>query len=139
MVSEVVLKKAIAFLDLAAGGSRKYAYGYADNTDARPGTALTAVGLLCRYSIDRWGPVHPGMGEGVMGLLQNGPRAGKPLTDLYYFYYATQVVHNFDGDAWKDWNLGKKTQDGTRKDGMRDWLIDLQVRKDGPNQGSSTY
>jgi hypothetical protein len=138
IVADAVIKKAIAFLNLAGGGSRKAAYGYNDNAGAAPGTSLTAVGLLCRYYIDGWGPDNPGMAEGVAGLMKRAPGAGaaKPALDMYYYYYATQVVHFFEGDEWKNWNEGPKQADGTRKGGMRDWLVELQNKKDGANMGS---
>lgn len=138
IVADAVIKKAISFLNIAGGGSRKAAYGYQDNTGAAPATALTAVGLLCRYYIDGWGPDNAGMSEGVGGLMKRAPAAAaaKPALDMYYYYYATQVVHFFEGDEWKEWNEGKKGADGSRKGGMRDWLVELQNKKDGANQGS---
>ena len=138
VVDERVIKKAIGFLNHAAGGSRKSMYGYADNTGAAPGTALTAVGLLCRYYIDGWGPSHPGMIEGVAGLVKNPPAGSGGIKNMYYYYYATQVVHFFEGDEWKNWNEGPKQADGTRKGGMRDWLIGAQIRKtdDAGKRGS---
>jgi hypothetical protein len=137
------IKKAIDFLNFVSTGSRKAVYGYADPGGA-PGTSLTAVGLLSRYYIDGWGPDNPGMAEGVLGLMRRAPSGTskeprpRPATapDMYYYYYATQVVHFFEGDEWKDWNEGPKQADGTRKGGMRDWLIELQIKKDGANQGS---
>jgi hypothetical protein len=132
------IKKAVEFLNRVSGGSRKATYGYTTPPGA-PGTALTAVGLLCRYYIDGWGPDNAGMAEGVQGLLQrNPPRFGtKALGNMYYYYYATQVVHFFEGEAWRTWNEGPKDpQTGKRTGGMRDWLINLQVTKDGPNYGS---
>jgi hypothetical protein len=136
-VDERVIKKAIHFLNLASSGSKKAAYGYKDKIGAAPGTALTAVGLLCRYYIDGWGPDHAGLAEGVVGLSKNGPEYNtKTLSNLYYYYYATQVVHFFEGDQWREWNDGPKQADGTRKGGMRDWLVDTQLKADGANQGS---
>ncbi|MBN9120219.1 MAG: hypothetical protein J0I06_13835 [Planctomycetes bacterium] len=131
-----VMKKAVAFLNLAAGGSRKSMYGYQDNAGAAPGTALTAVGLLCRYYIDGWGPSHPGMIDGVAGLVKHGPIGKGQVRNMYYYYYATQVVHFYEGEDWKNWNEGPKGADGTRKGGMRDWLVGEQIRKDGANLGS---
>ena len=63
---------------------------------------------------------------------------GKPKTvpDMYFYYYATQVVHFFEGDEWKLWNEGPKQKDGTRKGGMRDLLIELQHKKAGATEGS---
>lgn len=143
VIDPKVIKKAVEFLNHAGAGSRKSAYGYNDSAGARPGTALTAVGLLCRYYIDGWGPDNPGMAEGVVGLMNRAPggttanpRANRPQLDMYFYYYATQVVHFFEGEEWKDWNEGPKGPDGVRRGGMRDWLIELQDKKDGPNQGS---
>jgi hypothetical protein len=138
IVSDAVIKKAINFLDkFAAAGSLKDAYGYQDNAGAKPGTSLTAVGLLSRYYIDKnWGPENPGMAKGVIGLMTRAPGVNKPAMDMYFYYYATQVVHFFEGDEWKTWNEGPKQADGSRMGGMRDWLIDLQFKKEGANNGS---
>ncbi len=130
IVDERVIKKAVAFLNHAAAGSRKSMYGYADSAGAQPGTGLTAVGLLCRYYLDAWGPSHPGMIDGVAGLVKNPPTPGGGLRNMYYYYYATQVVHFYEGDDWKNWNEGPRKDDGTRKGGMRDWLITSQIKKD---------
>jgi hypothetical protein len=136
VVDPRVIKKAIDFLNLAGGGSRKAAYGYNDNAGAAPGTALTAVGLLSRYYIDKWGPETAGMAEGVLGLMKRKPVKTTAAPDMYYYYYATQVVHFFEGDEWKEWNEGPKGPDGMRVGGMRDWLISLQKKQEGANQGS---
>jgi hypothetical protein len=136
VVDDRVIKKAITFLNNVSAGSKKSMYGYATRDNAAPGTALTAVGLLCRYYIDGWGPNHPGMTDGVGGLMKSPPVGSGALKNLYYYYYATQVAHFFEGDEWKTWNEGPKAADGTRKGGMRDWLISQQVRKDGKNLGS---
>jgi hypothetical protein len=137
VVDDRVIKKAIKFLDSAAGGSRKSMYGYADNAGAAPGTALTAVGLLCRYYIDAWGPSHPGMIDGVAGLTKNPPVGNGQVRNMYYYYYATQVVHFYEGEDWKNWNEGVKGADGVRKNGMRDWLVGQQVKKGAdPTHGS---
>lgn len=144
VVPDVTIKNAIKFLDFASPpGSKKDVYGYTDNTGAAPGTALTSVGLLCRHYIDGWDASNTSMTSGVKGLMARSPggtsdkpRPNKPPLDMYYYYYATQVVHFYEGADWKDWNEGPKVADGTRKGGMRDWLIGLQEKGDGANQGS---
>lgn len=139
VVDKRVIDNAIRFLNLASKGSRKSMYGYTDNSGAQPGTALTAVGLLCRYYIDGWGPDNGGMAEGVQGLMKRAPNpdgTAKAVPDMYFYYYATQVVHFFEGEEWKQWNEGTKQKDGTRKGGMRDLLIATQVTKPGSNEGS---
>ncbi len=135
-VDERVFKKAVGFLDFAAAGPRKAMYGYQDNAKAAPGTALTAIGLLCRYRIDGWGPTHPGMIDGVAGLAKNGPPGTGNVRDLYYFFFATQVVRRSGGADWSNWSEGPKGADGTRKGGMRDWLVGEQVTKAGADFGS---
>jgi hypothetical protein len=137
VVDDRIIKKAIGFLNHAAGGSRKSMYGYADSAGAAPGTPLTSVGLLCRYYIDGWGPSHPGMIDGVAGLMKNPPVGTGGVRNMYYYYYATQVAHFYEGDDWKTWNEGPKGADGTRKGGMRDWLVNTQIKKDdGAKLGS---
>jgi hypothetical protein len=146
------------FLDRVSSGSLKAVYGYQQPT-GRPGTSLTAVGLLCRYYIDGWGPNNAGMAEGVIGLFgtpkadatgtQTRPptdRARAPKTapqvkqnsstpDMYYYYYATQVVHFSGGPEWQEWNEGPKDAAGKRQGGMRDWLVTIQSQN-GVDSGS---
>jgi hypothetical protein len=108
-------------------------YGTFDRTDAKHGTTPTAVGLLCRSSIDGWGPEHPGMIDGVAGLMKNPPATNR---DPLYLYFATQVLYRYGPDDWKIWNEGPKADDGTRMGGMRDILVKTQNRKDGSMLGS---
>jgi hypothetical protein len=123
-VPPATIKRAVEFLDKVSGGSRKETYGYSTGPGSR-GTSLTAVGLLCRYYTG-WAPNAAGYAKGVADLLQVKPPK-KVALDMYYYYYATQVVHFYEKDEWhKQWNPR-----------MRDWLIELQDKKDGsPNYGS---
>ncbi len=114
-VDPKVLEKTMKFLDSVASGSSKYKYGYNDVNSARPG--LSAVGLLCRYYLNGWGPQNAGMKDGAAYLLKEHPPEKEKEFDLYYYYYATQVMHFVEGDAWhKDWNPK-----------MRDMLIGKQI------------
>ena len=123
-VDKKSLQEASKFLDSLSSGSAKAQYGY--TTAGRGSLSMTAVGLLSRYYLDGWGPNHPGMATGV-GLLLKGHPPGNGALDLYYYYYATQVVHFYEGAEWhKEWNPA-----------MRDRLIGLQVPQDkGPLAGS---
>ncbi len=108
------LDKAKKFLDKVADGSKKSAYGYADGKTTSP--TLSAVGLLCRYYVDGWGPVHPGMADGVDRLRKQWMPT-ETRFDMYYYYYATQIMHFHEGDVWhKEWNPK-----------MRDMLLKLQT------------
>jgi len=113
VVDKRVMEKARSFLDSVAQGSNKAKYGY-KGPQGTP--TLTSVGLLCRYYLDGWGPNNPGMADGVEYLRKSiMPGKGKKF-DMYYYYYASQVMHFHDGAIWKEWNVL-----------MRDWLIGLQV------------
>jgi Squalene-hopene cyclase C-terminal domain len=83
-------------------------YGYM-NTAARPTT--TAVGLLLRMYTG-WPREHIGLRRGVNLLSKWRPSP----TDLYYDYYATQVMSHYGGTKWERWNKA-----------MRDYLIKTQA------------
>jgi hypothetical protein len=92
-------------------------YGY---TGPGQGQATTAVGLLCRMYLG-WKKDHPGIEKGIEFLDKTGPSKG----NMYYNYYATQVMHHYEGEQWKKWN-------GV----MRDFLVNTQEKANGPLQGS---
>lgn len=80
-----------------------------------PSNGMTGVGLLCNQYLG----VHrdsPMMIEGVRYLASNLPDPGKP--DVYYWYYATQAMHNVPGPDWDTWNRR-----------MRRVLIESQVQE----------
>ena len=84
----------------------------------QPGTmtteCMTAVGLLCSQYLGM-ARTDPRMIAGTSCLTQNAPNVrGHYLYDddqinltgrnIYYWYYATQVMHNQPGPAWDKWN-----------------------------------
>jgi hypothetical protein len=91
-------------------------YGYM-STDPRRTT--TAIGLLCRMYAG-WGHDHPTLHQGVTYLDQWGPSE----SNVYYNYYATQVMFHWQGSDWKRWNQQ-----------MRDRLVAAQAI-DGHEAGS---
>jgi hypothetical protein len=108
-------KEANKFLESVSSDSGAK-YGYRDRTVSQ---TLTPVGLLSRYYMGEMGPRHPAFGRGVDFLKQFPPT--KNYFDMYYYYYATQVVHFYEGPDWhKFWNPK-----------MRDLLIDLQNKAGG--------
>ena len=84
------------------------------------GQACTAIGLLAQMYLG-WKPDHPGLVQGTDLLLRRKPNPN----DLYYSYYATQVMHHYGGEKWEAWNKG-----------MRDALIRTQVTAEGHEKGS---
>jgi len=115
-VPPVTVRKASAFLDSvqAQGGAQ---YGYTGPQAGRPAT--TAIGLLCRMYLG-WKKNNPALQRGVKWLSQQGP----DKSNVYYNYYATQVLRHWGGQEWKKWNAQ-----------MRDYLVRTQARK-GHERGS---
>lgn len=99
------------FLDFVSTNKGAY-YGYDEPTAKIDGRhATTAVGLLCRMYMGV-PKESPGIQEGVQLLSKRGPST----SDLYYSYYATQVLRQNGGPEWEKWNTK-----------MRDDLIKIQV------------
>lgn len=117
-VSTRVLRSVREFLRSASGDQDGSTYKY---TPASPAAtnAMTAVGLLCRMYLG-WGRDHEPLQKGVQRLSAVGPSR----SDMYYNYYATQVLHHWGGEPWKKWNLA-----------LREQLVRTQVN-DGPAAGS---
>jgi hypothetical protein len=83
------------------GGSR-----YAYQPNAAPRIAMTAEGLLCRQYIG-WAKDDLRLVRGMDELLRN------PIDwdrgNVYYWYYATQVLHHAGGKEWYQWNNVMRT------------------------------
>jgi hypothetical protein len=94
-------------------------YSYLPSQDAR--RSMTAEGLLCRQYLG-WSRSDPKLSRGGQVLLENRPSSGD--REAYYWYYATQVCHHMEGDAWRKWNSR-----------MRTVLPSMQVRS-GRERGS---
>ncbi len=115
------LERSIQFLNKVQAEDGA-AYGYVNRNDRPRDGATTAIGLLCRMYFG-WKKDNPALGRGVATLSGRGPSTGAQ-TDMYYNYYATQVMRHWDGDEWKKWN-----------NVMRDYLIETQAKK-GAEMGS---
>src|SRR5262249_7359410 len=98
-VPEKNLKLAINYLNEQMNDSN-YGYGYVGKGATH---TMTAVGLLCRQYIENWGPNNKNLRDPVKTfILSHKPGSEK---NLYFFYYATQVLHHFGGKDWDDWNV----------------------------------
>jgi hypothetical protein len=102
VVDPKTISAASRFLDSTAAdeGSR---YGY---TGPGQGQGTTAVGLLCRMYLG-WKRDNPALKRGVEYISRLGPSKG----NMYYNYYATQVLRQYCGDPgteghemWDKWN-----------------------------------
>lgn len=107
------------YLDTVQGDSGSF-YGYR-NPEQRAST--TAIGLLCRM-YQGWQKTHAPFERGVQFLSRTGPDPN----DMYYNYYATQVMFHWGNDGeenlWNKWN-----------DVMRERLVRSQKRS-GHEAGS---
>ena len=74
---------------------------------------MTAIGLLCRMYLG-WTHENASLASGIDFFSQTGPSPG----DIYYDYYATQVLHHWGGSEWQKWN-----------EALRDRLIETQVKR----------
>lgn len=113
MIPNNVITGSTLFLDKVSsdGGS---IYGY-DKPTTRIRPATTAVGLLCRMYTG-WDKSHEGIKRGVKHLSKIGIK--KP--DLYYSYYAAQVLRHHGGQEWDKFNSE-----------LRDWLVETQDQSKG--------
>ncbi len=129
-VPKNTLKLSDRFLDAVEStpkGSADKGGQFAYRPGQPPTITMTSVGLLCRqYS--GIGPRNPALQSGVKKLREQPP--GKN-DNIYYLYYATQVMHHMQGDSWRFWNLGPK---GDGKGGIRDVLILKQDKGTTPQK-----
>lgn len=94
-IPEQTLPRAQEFLDRVQGNEGA-TYGYQASGDA---ATPSAVGLLGRM-YHGWQRNDDRLRRGIERLAARGP----DLQDLYFTYYATQVLHHHDGPQWKKWN-----------------------------------
>jgi hypothetical protein len=120
-VNRNILRLSERFLD-SCETSNKGGYAYVPDNGQGESITMTAVGLLCRqYS--GVNQRNPGLLSGVQRLKANHPAKDGVSNNIYYLYYATQVMHHMQGESWSFWNLGA---DGSGKGGIRDTLISKQ-------------
>lgn len=106
---------ATRFLD-SVQSEKGACYGYM-KTGKQP--TPTAVGLLLRMYLG-WKHDDPRLAQGVDYLQRLGPSP----TDVYFNFYATQVLHHYGGAGWSKWN-----------EKLRDRLVAAQGRH-GHEHGS---
>ncbi|MBI1900349.1 MAG: terpene cyclase/mutase family protein [Planctomycetia bacterium] len=110
-VPEKVIDAAKQYLDMAQCDYTGSQYAYMPGHG--PSHVMTAEALLCRQYTG-WPANHVGLTTGCDWLLkEHSPNKGSG--DVYYYYYATQVMHHIGGERWKKWN-----------DEMRDLIVKSQ-------------
>lgn len=113
VVPPQTIQGSVLFLDKVQSKGGAW-YGY-DKPTTKPRPATTAVGLLCRMYTG-WDKNHEAIQEGVKYLLKTGPSK----SDMYYNYYAAQVLRQNGGPGWEKFNTE-----------LRDFLVEKQSDSGG--------
>ena len=119
-VSKMTIKSSRTYLDLAASDKYGITYAYTPGRGATP--VMTAEALLTRQYLG-WPRDFPPLVKGA-GLVANDLEQDNER-NIYYWYYATQLLHNMQNKDWKVWNVR-----------VRDGLVGMQVTGQGCDHGS---
>ena len=119
-VPKNVIRGCSHYLDEASSDKHRKTYGYLPGSPAT--SVMTAEALLCRQYLG-WPRDHPSLVGGVAIVWDDLQASGE--RNIYYWYYATQLLHNMQNKAWKQWNAR-----------VRDGLVAMQVESKGCDQGS---
>ena len=116
------LKGASRYLDAAASAAEppKSQYGYQPGSGTS--VTMTAEALVCRQLLG-WEREFDPLIKGVDFISANLESAQD--RNIYYWYYATQLLHNMKDKNWPAWNMK-----------MRENMISLQVKGNGCDRGS---
>ncbi len=119
-VPDDAIRDGLAYLDRAAADKPKTTYAYQPGGQATP--VMTAEALLVRQYVG-WDRSYPPMVKGA-GLVASHLLRSEDR-NVYYWYYATQLLHNLQNDGWRHWNAK-----------VRETLIATQVKGNGCDRGS---
>lgn len=108
------------FLNLAAADLKGITYAYQPN--GPPTAVMTAEGLVSRQLLG-WPRKHPPLVEGARRVAAD--LGSSKQRNIYYWYYATQLLHNLKNKDWGRWNPR-----------VREALIATQVTTDSCENGS---
>jgi hypothetical protein len=108
------------YLNLAASDNKKILYSYQPGRPVTP--VMTAEALVSRQLLG-WPRNHPSLVKGagrVAAHLESDQER-----NIYYWYYATQLLHNLKNKDWEKWNPH-----------VREELIKTQVKDETCARGS---
>ena len=103
-VDRSTLDRVHGYLDSVA---HRNGSAYAYNDLHQPDLTMTAEALLCRMLLG-WPRTQPALGRGIQDLSRRPPMEREPVRSVYYWYYATQVLHHYGGPEWEQWNEAMK-------------------------------
>ncbi len=116
-IPQKILKACSRYLDQAAADKSRVTYLYQPGRP-RGGSFLdpvmTTEALLSRQLLG-WPRDFPPLNKGVGMISAHLQESG--VRNIYYWYYATQLLHNMKGAKWERWNLK-----------IREGLISMQVK-----------
>ncbi|MGO9467152.1 MAG: prenyltransferase/squalene oxidase repeat-containing protein [Isosphaeraceae bacterium] len=119
-ISPKILKSCTLYLDQAAADESRVTYSY---QPGRPATAvMTAEALVCRQILG-WPRDFPPLVKGASQVAIHLDLMDE--RNIYYWYYATQLLHNMKDKDWESWNPR-----------VREALIEMQVKDDSCAKGS---
>ncbi len=117
-----VLKGCKRYLDLAATDRTRTTYSYQPGRGLSP--VMTAEALLGRQILG-WERNYPPLVKGASQIAEHLETSDQ--RNIYYWYYATQLLHNMKNKDWEKWNLrvrelliGMQIKDGTCANGSWD-------------------
>ena len=115
-----MIARASGYLNAAAADGEGSRYSYTPGSG--PTITMTAEALVARQILG-WPRDHPGL-QGGASIVADDLQSPSNR-NIYYWYYATQLLHNLDDDRWSIWNPK-----------IRAALIATQVRGEGCDRGS---
>jgi hypothetical protein len=119
-INKATIRRAREYLDRAAADDFRTTYSYMPGR--RPTPVMTAEALLGRQILGwerNYPPMLKGAAQIAAHLEMNQER------NIYYWYYATQMLHNLKGPTWEQWNHK-----------LRDHLVATQTTGEGCDRGS---
>ena len=124
-VSTKQLRKAEDFVESCAAGPEGAKGSQYRYERGKPATqTMTAAGLLSRLYLG-WSKEEPELQAGRKYLMERAPpKSADALGPMYFYYYATQVLHHLEGEDFDAWNHL-----------MREHILRLQVTS-GDQEGS---
>lgn len=114
------LQGCVKFLNLAAADSKRITYAY---QPGGPATAVMTAEALVSRQLLGWPRDHPSLVKGAGRIAAN--LGSSTDRNIYYWYYATQLLHNMKNKDWERWNPR-----------VREALIATQVTADSCVNGS---
>ena len=115
-----VIAGARNYIDSAAADPKKVTYSYRPGESATP--VMTAEALLARQYLG-WPRTTPALIKGASMVAEHLTESRD--RNIYYWYYATQLLHNMQNKDWERWNVR-----------VREGLIGMQVKSKGCDRGS---